>query len=88
VPTDHTVATFNESTAPAQIDDLDDQIIALLDERKRICETVQRARVNAGKTRVELARECEIFRRYHAAFGKPGITIASAFQQICRDPSS
>lgn len=72
------------STGRELIDSLDNQIIAMINERRKVSDSIQRERVKAGGTRVELSRETEIYRRYHNAFGRQGTAIASAFLQLCR----
>ncbi|SEC84778.1 futalosine synthase [Amycolatopsis tolypomycina] len=67
-----------------RIDDLDAKLIALITERRRISAGIQRDRIAAGGVRTDTAREREIFRRYHDAFGSAGTTLGSMVLEICR----
>ncbi|MFF5439037.1 chorismate mutase [Streptomyces achromogenes] len=66
------------------IDRLDEALIALVEQRRAVSERVQRRRVAAGGTRVDLAREQAVFRRYEAALGSSGVAIARELLHLCR----
>lgn len=70
--------------ARRRIDDLDEQLISLLRERKRISAGIQRDRLASGGVRTDIAREREIFRRYGGVFGSAGTALSSAVLEICR----
>jgi chorismate mutase len=67
-----------------QIDAMDEAIARLVAERAKLSDRVQRARMNAGGTRVELGRERVILETYRAALGPQGPALADAVLQVCR----
>lgn len=71
-------------TSRAEIDALDEQIIALVEERMAVSARIQRARVASGGRRVNLAREMEILGRYRDRLGRPGTTLAMTLLELCR----
>jgi chorismate mutase len=68
----------------AQIDAMDEAIVALVAERAKLSSRVQTARMNAGGTRVELGRERVILDTYRNALGAHGPSLADAILQVCR----
>jgi chorismate mutase len=72
------------SASRAQIDDLDERIIALVEERMAVSARIQQARVASGGRRVNLAREMEILGRYRERLGRPGTTLAMTLLELCR----
>ncbi|MFF9584557.1 chorismate mutase [Streptomyces achromogenes] len=68
----------------SEIDRLDEALIALVEQRRAVSERIQRRRVAADGTRVDLAREQTVFRRYEAALGSSGVAIARALLHLCR----
>jgi chorismate mutase len=72
------------SASRAQIDDLDERIIALVEERMAVSSRIQQARVASGGRRVNLAREMEILGRYRDRLGRPGTTLAMTLLELCR----
>jgi chorismate mutase len=67
-----------------QIDALDDAIVRLVAERKKLSARIQAARISAGGTRVELGRERVIMDTYRAALGQNGPALADSVLQVCR----
>lgn len=67
-----------------QIDSLDEAITRLVAERAKLSARVQRARMNAGGTRVQLGRERVIMDTYRAALGPNGPELADAVLKVCR----
>lgn len=67
-----------------QIDSLDEAIIRLVAERAKLSERVQRTRMNAGGTRVQLGRERMIMDAYRAGLGQHGPALADSVLQVCR----
>jgi chorismate mutase len=59
-----------------RLDEIDQQLIELWQERAAISHEVGVTRVAAGGTRLSLAREQEILNRYRAALGEDGIQLA------------
>jgi chorismate mutase len=53
-------------------------------ERAQLSHRVQRARLNAGGTRVELGRERAILSHYRSALGTEGAALAEAVLRYCR----
>lgn len=68
----------------AQIDSLDEAITRLVAERAKLSVRVQRARMSAGGTRVQLGRERVIMDNYRAALGQNGPELADAVLKVCR----
>ncbi|GAA2504998.1 hypothetical protein GCM10010406_47080 [Streptomyces thermolineatus] len=71
-------------SARERIDSLDERIIALMQERMSVSESIQRARMASGGRRVALSREMEIISRYSEALGRPGTTVAMTLLELCR----
>jgi len=69
----------------AQIDDLDARILALITERMNTAAGIQAARIADGGRRLDLKRETEIIARYREALGRPGVTVALAVLELCRE---
>ncbi|AEW96040.1 MULTISPECIES: chorismate mutase [Streptomycetaceae] len=67
-----------------RIDDLDERILALVEERMAVSAAIQRARIASGGRRVSLTREMEIIGRYHERLGKPGTALAMTLLELCR----
>jgi chorismate mutase len=67
-----------------QIDAMDEAILRLVAERAKLSRRIQRARMNAGGTRVELGRERVILDAYRQALGPQGPALADAVLQVCR----
>jgi len=70
--------------ARARIDELDERIIALVRERRTVSARVQRARIEAGGRRVQLAREMAVLDRYHRELGRPGTRLGMTLLELCR----
>lgn len=68
----------------SSIDVLDTQILELLERRRGLSESVQRARISSGGRRTELGRENVVIRRYADRLGRPGGTMAMALLEFCR----
>lgn len=68
----------------ALIDALDDQLLALLAQRRRVSGRIQQLRVAAGGSRVEHSRENAILRRYALSLGEGGAELALAVLDHCR----
>lgn len=86
--TDLTVSIVDDpaaiETLREQINALDTAIARLVAERAQLSKRVQRARMNAGGTRVELGRERDILGRYREALGTDGPALAEAVLRYCR----
>lgn len=67
-----------------QIDNVDQEILRLLEQRRRLSGQVQQTRVAAGGVRVELQRERQIVQTYRTSLGQPGTALASAVLRTCR----
>ena len=66
------------------IDAIDDQLLALLAQRRRVSTRIQQLRVEAGGSRVEHSRENAILRHYAEALGDGGTELALAVLAHCR----
>ncbi|GGV74747.1 MULTISPECIES: chorismate mutase [Streptomyces] len=70
--------------ARRRIDELDDRIIGLIQERMAVSAVIQQARIASGGRRVNLSRENEILSHYRDALGKSGTTLAMTLLELCR----
>jgi chorismate mutase len=87
--TDDTGARTDEATAliadgRERIDELDERIILLVQERMAVSAAVQDARVASGGGRVSFSREMEIISHYSDPLGKRGTTLAMTLLELCR----
>ena len=90
---DEPEASSSVSSDPGQIvrlrdriDEIDDAIIALWQERAAISQRVGAARVAAGGTRLALSREREILDRFHQALGPLGTQLGLLVLRAGRGP--
>lgn len=67
-----------------RINGLDQQIIDLLNDRRRVSQEIQDAKVEGGHARVSLGREREIQLSYMAALGQYGPEIARQIIAYCK----
>ena len=79
---DETVNTVVDGRAV--LDNIDDQVIALLARRRAMSKQVQQLRMDAGGSRVEHSRENAIIRRYADSLGDGGVELALAVLDHCR----
>jgi chorismate mutase len=89
--TDETPVALTEEEAAAviaggraRIDELDEQIIALVQTRLEVSKRNQMARIAAGGGRVNHGRELEIMNRYSSVLGRPGGALALAMLEVMR----
>lgn len=68
----------------ALIDALDDELLELLERRRRVSLQIQHLRVAAGGSRVQHRREVEIVNRYADRLARPGAALAIAVLEYCR----
>jgi chorismate mutase len=73
-PADATPAT-GITELRARIDEIDAHLIQLWRERADLSQQVGTARVQAGGTRLSLAREREVLDRFHTALGPLGTQV-------------
>jgi chorismate mutase len=66
------------------LDDIDDQLMQLLGERRAVSKQVQQLRVQDGGSRVEHSRENAIIRRWAEVLGDGGAELALAVLAHCR----
>jgi chorismate mutase len=59
-----------------RIDEIDETLIELCQERAELSKRIGGMRVAAGDTRLILAREHEVLRRFHRALGAAGTQLA------------
>src|SRR5690348_10517659 len=67
-----------------RIDAIDDQLLALIAQRRVVSTRIQQLRVEAGGSRVEHSRENAILRRYSEALSDGGVELALAVLDHCR----
>ena len=72
----------------ARIDALDDEIIALVQQRLEVSKRNQQARIAVGGGRVEHGRELEIMNHYAGTLGRPGGALALALLEVMRGSTS
>jgi len=70
----------------ARIDEIDETIIRLWQERASISQEVGRTRVASGGTRLVLAREREILERFRSVLGEDGTQLALLILRAGRGP--
>lgn len=68
----------------ARIDEIDDALVALVQERLAVSRDIQRARMAAGGPQVVHAREGLVVDRWREALGAPGSRIALALLELSR----
>ena len=69
-----------------RIDEIDQAIIDLWQERARLSQTVGRTRMASGGTRLVLSREREIVERFREALGADGTQVALMILRAGRGP--
>jgi chorismate mutase len=69
-----------------RIDEIDQAIIDLWQERARLSQQVGRTRIASGGTRLVLSREREIVERFRAALGPDGTQLALLLLRSGRGP--
>ncbi|MBM2619262.1 chorismate mutase [Actinoplanes sp. LDG1-06] len=69
-----------------RIDEIDQQIIDLWQERARLSQTVGKTRMASGGTRLVLSREREIVERFRQAMGPDGAQVALMILRAGRGP--
>jgi chorismate mutase len=81
-PADHPAGRPADAASPAEvaklrarIDEIDQALIRLWQERAALSQRVGVARVAAGGTRLALAREREVLDRFHRALGPLGTQL-------------
>ncbi|NLU66874.1 chorismate mutase [Streptomyces sp. HNM0574] len=82
--TDEAPAAEMITGARERIDALDARIIALVQERMAVSESIQRARIGSGGRRVHLTREMEILDHYREALGRHGTQLGMTLLGLCR----
>lgn len=69
-----------------RINDIDEQLISLWQERSQVSKEVGKLRMAAGGTRLALARERQICERFAAALGEDGTQLALLILRAGRGP--
>ncbi len=69
-----------------RIDEIDQAIIDLWQERARLSQTVGKTRMASGGTRLVLSREREIVERFRQALGADGAQVALMILRAGRGP--
>jgi 3-deoxy-7-phosphoheptulonate synthase len=69
-----------------RLDELDEQIIALLHRRRDVSRGIQRRRLTLGGPPLVAGREAEIVHRYRSGLGIDGESTATAILRLCRGP--
>jgi chorismate mutase len=69
-----------------RIDEIDETIIRLWQERAALSQEVGKTRVASGGTRLVLARERQILDRFRAVLGEDGIQLALLILRAGRGP--
>jgi chorismate mutase len=70
----------------SEIDRLDAELLALVEQRSRVSSQIQHLRMAEGGPRVVHAREAEVIGRWREALGTPGTRIAQALLDLSRGP--
>jgi chorismate mutase len=74
------------SSLRSRIDEIDETIIRLWQERAALSQEVGKTRVASGGTRLVLARERQILDRFRADLGEDGIQLALLVLRAGRGP--
>ena len=82
--TGHSADITSVDDGRTRIDAIDDQLLALVAQRRVVSTRIQQLRVKAGGSRVEHSRENAILRRYSEALGDGGVELALAVLDHCR----
>lgn len=69
-----------------RIDEIDQSLITLWQERAALSQRIGAARVAAGGTRLALSREREVLDRFHAALGPLGTQLGLLVLRAGRGP--
>ena len=83
-PADDGAADDPIAAGRARIDELDEQIVALVLDRIAVSRGIQQARIASGGRRVEHGRELQILERYSRELGQQGTALAMLLLEICR----
>jgi chorismate mutase len=84
--TDADPATHEIRAMRERIDEIDQAIIDLWQERARLSQEVGRTRMASGGTRLVLAREREIVERFRESLGADGTQVALLLLRAGRGP--
>ncbi|MDT4987839.1 MAG: chorismate mutase [Micromonosporaceae bacterium] len=84
--TDSPTPDAHISSLRSRIDEIDETIMSLWQERAAISQEVGRTRVASGGTRLVLAREREILERFRAVLGEDGTQLALLILRAGRGP--
>jgi chorismate mutase len=74
------------SSLRSRIDEIDETIIGLWQERAALSQEVGKTRVASGGTRLVLARERQILDRFRAVLGEDGVQLALLILRAGRGP--
>lgn len=79
-------STLTTEDLRAEIDRLDVELLALIEQRRRVSAQIQQLRMAEGGPRVVHSREAEVIGRWKAALGGSGTRIAQALLDLSRGP--
>ncbi|GAA1816023.1 chorismate mutase [Planosporangium flavigriseum] len=74
------------SSLRSRIDEIDETILRLWQERAALSQEVGKTRVASGGTRLVLARERQILDRFRAELGEDGVQLALLILRAGRGP--
>ena len=80
------MTTLTTDELRAEIDRLDAELLALVDQRRQVSARIQQLRMAEGGPRVVHAREADVIARWKAALGPAGTRIAQALLELSRGP--
>jgi chorismate mutase len=79
------VTNANIERSRQKLDKVDDQIIELLQRRVKISKKIQKAKAEAGLSRVDVSRENGIRDKYLKAHGWNGASIAASILRMVKE---
>jgi chorismate mutase len=75
---------FDLDGARSHMDEIDGAICDLIDRRRALSQSIQKARMSRGDSRISHARENQVVSSYSDRLGKPGTAISLAILELCR----
>jgi chorismate mutase len=75
---------FDLGVARSQMDEIDAAIGELINRRRVLSTSIQRARMGQGDSRISHSRENQVISSYSDRLGKPGVAISLAILELCR----
>jgi chorismate mutase len=72
------------ATDRGRIDELDDRILELIEQRIAVSQGIQAARLSTGGRRTDTGREQEVIARYSRRYGRSGARLGLILLELSR----